>query len=571
MDVESLACTINGGGAGPERVFDDERGCEGKDCIQYRNSVQNTSSPSHHFTRTLYLQESLGDIESKATAIDTGLRDRFEEIEKGFKGTLSKAATPATTTTTAPITTTSFVTLPVPELKPEPLQQEDRESVEAAARAAAAVPGAAAASAAAAPDVLLAASSSSSSSPTVPSIVPSTSNSLVSSSGKSKESKTKIQANMMTTAPPPSDDWSDSSSSSSSSAIDYGAMRTGKIVQLWSNGDFSTFEFSKAMMSRWGTKVQSAVSGNKDRAAAAEAALRATSTAEAATYMEGGWARRGQGSAFFRTLEIWKIAVQFLLKELKVRKIKDMEEQKAERRKAAVFAREVLLKLGPTFIKFGQLLSTRIDILPKEYTEELSYLQDNVPGFSGRVAKLIIENEFGQSVEEMFDSFDEEPLAAASLGQVHRARYKGEELAIKIQRQGLKELFDLDLKNLKVLAILLDKFDPKSDGAARDWKSIYEESAKLLYKEIDYENEGRNAERFATDFKDIPWVKVPKIYWDFTSKVVLAMEYCPGIKVSDIEKIEIAGIDRELLAKRSAESYLYQLCRHGFFHCDPHP
>jgi hypothetical protein len=533
-------------------------------------------TPLH--TYILYLQESLGDIESKATAIDTGLRDRFEEMEKGFKDTLSKATTP--TTTTAPITTTSFVTLPVPEHKPESVQQEEK-AAGAATGVAAAVEEAAAAPApvlvapvveeAAAPDVLSSASSSSSSSLTVPSTIPSTSSSLVSSSGKGKESKTKRQATMMTTAPPPSDDWSDSSSSSSTSAMDYGAMRTGKIVQLWSNGDFSTFEFSKAMMSRWGTKVQSAVSGGKDRAAAAEAALLASSTAEAATYMEGGWARRGQGSAFFRTLEIWKIAVQFLLKELKVRKINDVEEQKVARRKAAVFAREVLLKLGPTFIKFGQLLSTRIDILPKEYTEELTYLQDNVPGFSGRVAKLIIENEFGRSVEDMFDSFDEEPLAAASLGQVHRARYKGEELAIKIQRQGLKELFDLDLKNLKVLAILLDKFDPKSDGAARDWKSIYEESAKLLYKEIDYENEGRNAERFATDFKDIPWVKVPKIYWDFTSKVVLAMEYCPGIKVSDIEKIEMAGIDRELLAKRSAESYLFQLCRHGFFHCDPHP
>ena len=259
--------------------------------------------------------------------------------------------------------------------------------------------------------------------------------------------------------------------------------------------------------------------------------------------------------------EIWGNAVQFLYKEFQVRKIKDIQEQKAARRKAAIFARESLLKLGPTFIKFGQLLSTRIDILPKEYTEELAYLQDNVPGFSGEKAKQAILEQLGKPVEELFDTFDAQPIAAASLGQVHRATYNGQQLAIKIQRQGLKELFDLDLKNLKVLAILLDKFDPKSDGAARDWKSIYEESAKLLYKEIDYENEGRNAERFANDFKDVPWVKVPKIFWEFTSSRVLAMEYCPGIKVSDIEKIEAAGIDRKLLAKRSAESYLYQLCR----------
>lgn len=166
------------------------------------------------------------------------------------------------------------------------------------------------------------------------------------------------------------------------------------------------------------------------------------------------------------------------------------------------------MQLGPTFIKFGQLLSTRIDILPKEYTEELSLLQDNVPGFSGEVSKRIIEEDFGKPVEELFDSFDVKPIAAASLGQVHRARLNGEELAVKVQRQGLRDLFDLDLKNLKVLAILLDKFDPKTDGAARDWLSIYEESARLLYKEIDYENEGRNANRFKENFKDFSWVKV---------------------------------------------------------------
>jgi len=125
----------------------------------------------------------------------------------------------------------------------------------------------------------------------------------------------------------------------------------------------------------------------------------------------------------------------------------------------------------------------------------------------------------------------------------------------------LKDLFDLDLKNLRTLAVLLDKFDPKTDGASRDWVSIYEESAKLLYREIDYKLEGQNAVRFATNFKGVPWVKVPKIYWNYTTERVLAMEYCPGIKVSDIEKIEAAGIDRKLLAKRSAESYLTQLCR----------
>jgi len=494
----------------------------------------------------------LEDIESKAKAIDNNLRAGFEEIEKGFKGTMSKATPPATAVTS-----------------PGSSDAGTNGRVEPSA------PGATDAAG-------LLASVSASDSALSPSSLPAPASVTVSSaistgvgSGVGKESKTRRRAVMATTPPPTAEveEWV-GTETMYSSAVDFRALRTGKIVRLWSNGDLSTFEFSKAMATRLGSKVQSAVSGEIDRAVLAEAqvqAMQANSAAEAATYMEGGWARRGKGSAIFRTLEIWKIAFQFILKELKVRKITDVEEQRAARRKAAVFAREALLKLGPTFIKFGQLLSTRIDILPKEYTEELSYLQDNVPGFSGKIAKQVVAEELGMSVEEAFDTFQEEPLAAASLGQVHRATYQGQELAIKIQRQGLRELFDLDLKNLKVLAILLDKFDPKNDGAARDWKSIYEESAKLLYKEIDYENEGRNAERFANDFKDIPWVKVPKIYWEFTSRRVLAMEYCPGIKVSDIEKIDAAGIDRKLLAKRSAESYLFQLCRHGFFHCDPHP
>ena len=230
-----------------------------------------------------------------------------------------------------------------------------------------------------------------------------------------------------------------------------------------------------------------------------------------------------------------------------------------------------ILELGPTFIKLGQLLSTRIDVLPKEYIDSLVKLQDNVPGFSGDRAISIIEEEFGKPISNIFDTFDKTPLAAASLGQVHVATKDGKKIAVKVQRQGLKKLFDMDLKNIKTLAILLDKFDPKSDGAARDWASIYDESARLLYKEIDYKAEALNSIRFKENFKDIPWVKVPEVYQDLTTERVVTMEYVEGIKVNNIEAIEAAGIDRNLLAKRSAESYLTQICRHGFFHCDPHP
>ncbi|RYH00858.1 AarF/ABC1/UbiB kinase family protein, partial [archaeon] len=230
-----------------------------------------------------------------------------------------------------------------------------------------------------------------------------------------------------------------------------------------------------------------------------------------------------------------------------------------------------VLELGPTFIKLGQLLSTRIDVLPREFIDQLVLLQDQVPGFSGDVAVEIIEKELGKPIDQLFDSFNRTAIAAASLGQVHLATMNGKTVAVKIQRQGLKRLFDMDLKNIKVLAKILDKFDPKTDGAQRDWISIYDESAKLLYKEIDYQLEALNSIRFQDNFKNVPWVKVPDVYFNMTTTNVIVMEYVPGIKVNNIAAIEAAGIDRQLLAKRSAESYLTQLCRHGFFHCDPHP
>ena len=221
--------------------------------------------------------------------------------------------------------------------------------------------------------------------------------------------------------------------------------------------------------------------------------------------------------------------------------------------------RDKLLALGPTFIKLGQLLSTRIDVLPREYIDALELLQDRVPGFSGDVAVSIIEEELGKPIDQLYDSFDRTPLAAASLGessvsnyhflfalfllcafhillfyfyscwltylltflliiaillcvgQVHLATLNGNKVAVKVQRQGLKELFDLDLKNIKVLAKLLNAVDPKTDGAQRDWDSIYDESAKLLYKEINYRGEALNCVRFKENFAGQPWIKVPEV------------------------------------------------------------
>ena len=232
--------------------------------------------------------------------------------------------------------------------------------------------------------------------------------------------------------------------------------------------------------------------------------------------LEKGWETRGNSSAIRRNAEVWKFALKCVFKSLQPRKLKKKgaseSEIEAAKTEAATFIRDGLLTLGPTFVKLGQVISTRTDVLPAEFIEVLKTLQDEVPGFSGARAKEIISREFGRPCDEIFTDFSETPLKAASLGQVHTAKYKGKDVAIKVQRAGLKELFDVDLKNLKKLAKLLDKFDPKSDGADRDWVGIYEESERLLYLEIDYLNEADNADRFRKDFKDTPWVRVPEVY-----------------------------------------------------------
>lgn len=292
--------------------------------------------------------------------------------------------------------------------------------------------------------------------------------------------------------------------------------------------------------------------------------------------LEQGWEERGNSSALRRNAEVWKFALKCVFKALKPRKLakagKASEEEILEAKKeAAVFIRDGLLRLGPTFVKLGQVCSTRTDVLPKEYTDVLKTLQDDVPGFSGKRAKGIVSKELGKPFDSIFKDFSDEPLAAASLGQVHTATYNGKKVAIKVQRAGLKELFDVDLKNLKKLAELLDKFDPKTDGADRDWVSIYEESQRLLYLEIDYLNEASNSERFAEDFKDIEWVRVPDVYRELSTPRVLTMEFVESFKLTDTERIDNLKIDRKMLAKRTADAFLKQIVQTGYFHCDPHP
>lgn len=246
------------------------------------------------------------------------------------------------------------------------------------------------------------------------------------------------------------------------------------------------------------------------------------------------------------------------------------ENQAARRRKLAIWIRETLLDLGPTFIKVGQLFSTRADIFPIEFVEELSKLQDRVPAFSYEQTRSIIESDLGRPIQTLFQTFDPIPLAAASLGQVHRAElHTGEEVVVKVQRPGLRSLFTIDLSILKGIAQYFQSHP--TWGRGRDWLGIYDECCRILWQEIDYLNEGRNADTFRRNFRGENWVNVPRVYWRYTSSRVLTLEYMPGIKISHYDALEASGLNRKRLARLGAQAYLHQLLNDGFFHADPHP
>ncbi|MEL4898018.1 ABC1 kinase family protein [Crocosphaera sp. Alani8] len=277
-----------------------------------------------------------------------------------------------------------------------------------------------------------------------------------------------------------------------------------------------------------------------------------------------------------RRLDIWRFVLSLLFrfwrngKKWSYKGGFTQEKLAARRKVQAVWIRENLLNLGPTFIKVGQLFSTRADLFPAEYVEELSKLQDEVPAFTYEQVSKIIEKDLGKSLSQLFRNFDPVPIAAASLGQVHKAKlYSGEEVVVKIQRPGLKELFTIDLAILKKIAYYFQNH-PKW-GKGRDWIGIYEECCKILWQETDYLNEGQNADTFRRNFRGEDWVKVPRVYWRYTSPRVLTLEYLPGIKISHYEGLEAAGLDRKLLARLGAKAYLCQLLNDGFFHADPHP
>jgi len=280
-----------------------------------------------------------------------------------------------------------------------------------------------------------------------------------------------------------------------------------------------------------------------------------------------------------RSFEIWTFAFTFVIRRVSLGlkwtyKGGYTEEKRTARlERLAKWLRLGLLRLGPTFIKVGQQFSTRVDVLSPQFIRELEKLQDRVPPFPTDIAREILTEELGKPIDDVFDDFDDVALAAASLGQVHLAKLKttGEQVIIKVQRPGLKEIFDIDLKNLRVIAKWLQSVDPKNDGAKRDWVAIFDETARVLYDEVDYTNEAQNATDFAKQFETQDWIKVPKIFWDYTSRRAMCMEYVPATKINDLAGIQAMNVDPDRMARLAVEAYLQQVLRFGFFHADPHP
>ena len=228
-----------------------------------------------------------------------------------------------------------------------------------------------------------------------------------------------------------------------------------------------------------------------------------------------------------------------------------------------------LIKLGSAFIKIGQLLSARPDLIPNTWIQELSKLQDQVPNFSFEQVEETIKKELGSKFDEI-DQIISEPVGSASLAQVHRATLKnGKKVVFKVQRPNLKELFIIDLGIMQQIAGLLQKNKNWSRG--RNWVEIAKECKKVLLKELDFNCEAQYAARFRQQFLDDENVEVPEVIWDMSSEKVLCLSYLEGTKISDLEKLQSKNIDLPKIAEIGAISYLKQLVNYGFFHADPHP
>lgn len=240
-----------------------------------------------------------------------------------------------------------------------------------------------------------------------------------------------------------------------------------------------------------------------------------------------------------------------------------------KQRQQAVWLRTTITRLGPAFIKVGQAVSTRPDLVPPIYLEELAKLQDQLPPFDNALAYQFIEEELGSPPGEIYAELTEDPIAAASLGQVYKGKLKtGETVAVKVQRPGLAQGIALDMYILRQLAGLVQK---NVKRVRSDLVGIMDEFAARIYEEMDYNQEGRNAERFAALYGNLEDIYVPKIYWQYTGRRVLTMEWITGTKLTQPEAIRAQGVDASHLIDVGVQCSLRQLLEYGFFHADPHP
>jgi len=256
--------------------------------------------------------------------------------------------------------------------------------------------------------------------------------------------------------------------------------------------------------------------------------------------------------------------------EVGLQMISRKRKEQVEKLTRAERVRMALEELGPTFIKLGQILSTRPDLISAEFIQELSRLQDHVPPFPYPEVKQIIESELGTALGEIFEHFKETPLAAASIGQVHRARLRnGEEVVSKVQRPGIQKIIEVDFEIMLHLASLMERHLEEVEFH-RPTK-IVEEFAHTMERELNYIIEASHMERFARQFMGDQNIYVPKVYRETTTSRVLTMEYVDGIKASEIDRLQLASLDQKEIAYRGADLILKQIFIYGFFHADPHP
>jgi predicted unusual protein kinase regulating ubiquinone biosynthesis (AarF/ABC1/UbiB family) len=275
------------------------------------------------------------------------------------------------------------------------------------------------------------------------------------------------------------------------------------------------------------------------------------------------WVKAGIAAALDRFIRMLRLVI-FRGAEGSARKEARLEKQ-------ASWLRGSLIDLGPTFIKIGQALGTRADLLPLAYVKQLATLQDNVPAFSTADAFARIEAELGRPLHDLYPEIDSEPIAAASLGQVYRARLKtGEEVAVKVQRPDLEARISFDVAILFRLVKLTNRFFPRANENA-DWEGMLREFHATIFEEMDYVKEGRNADRFRYNFRTWRAIRVPKIFWSHTSTRVLTLEFIRGTKVVDIQGLKANRISAVKVNRLLIRTYLKQLLEDGFFHADPHP